>query len=194
MLNARILTKMHDDANADWHSGRPLPVYNDVFLAIVLAHHLANYDLWHQEDQARNPDASDTVIALVKHKIDTLNQQRNDLIERLDGWLLDEAGAQNPDAPLHSESPGAMIDRLSILSLKVFHTREEALRESATREHRERNRERLKLLIDQRGDLADCLDALWAQVVHGTRRFKLYRQMKMYNDPELNPVLYTRRP
>jgi hypothetical protein len=184
---------MHDDANAAWHTRLPLPVYNDEFLAIVLANHLANYDLWHREDEARDPDASDTVIALVKHSIDTLNQQRNDLIERMDRWLLDKAGTQNAQAPLNSETPGAMIDRLSILSLKVYHTREEALRKSATKEHRTRNKDRLKLLLEQQSDLAGCLDALWAQVGAGERRFKLYRQMKMYNDPQLNPVLYTRK-
>ncbi len=87
-----------------------------------------------------------------------------------------------------------MIDRLSILALKIYHTREEAHRTSATEEHRQRNTGRLALLEEQRDDLADCLDALWAEVLQGTRRFKLYRQMKMYNDPELNPAVYGQRP
>jgi hypothetical protein len=83
-----------------------------------------------------------------------------------------------------------MIDRLSILELKIFHTAEEAERKGATEEHRERNRARLRVLEEQRGDLRGCLDALWREVMAGRRRFKLYRQMKMYNDPELNPAVY----
>jgi len=86
-----------------------------------------------------------------------------------------------------------MIDRLSILALKIYHTREETLRETATEAHRSRNTARLAVLEEQRRDLAGCLDALWAEVTAGTRRFKLYRQMKMYNDPELNPMVYGRR-
>src|SRR6185503_11954342 len=106
--------------------------------------------------------------------------------------LLTLAGEQNPDAPLNSETPGLMIDRMSILALKIYHTGEEAWRESATEAHRQKNAARLAVLEEQRSDLAGCLDALWSEVRKGTRRFKLYRQMKMYNDPELNPVVYGR--
>ena len=104
-----------------------------------------------------------------------------------------EAIANRPEAPLHSETPGMMIDRLSILALKIFHTEEETRRASATEEHRQRNRERLTLLREQRTDLAHALDALLDDVTNGRRRFKLYRQMKMYNDPELNPAVYKRK-
>jgi hypothetical protein len=103
------------------------------------------------------------------------------------------AGEQNPGAPLHSETPGMMIDRLSILALKIYHTREEAQRETASEVHRARNAARLTVLEEQRRDLAECLNDLWNEVTAGTRRFKLYRQMKMYNDPELNPMVYGRR-
>jgi hypothetical protein len=96
----------------------------------------------------------------------------------------------NPDAPLHSESPGLIIDRLSILGLKIYHTREEAERAEAPAGHAERNRERLAILEEQRADLAHCLDQLWRDTLAGTRRFKLYRQLKMYNDPSLNPAVY----
>jgi hypothetical protein len=90
----------------------------------------------------------------------------------------------------HSETPGMMIDRMSILSLKLFHTKEEMDRAGAPEGHRERNAERLATLQEQRGDLIRCLDRFWAQVCAGERYFRQYRQLKMYNDPELNPVLY----
>ncbi|MGB8259692.1 MAG: DUF4254 domain-containing protein, partial [Terracidiphilus sp.] len=103
---------------------------------------------------------------------------------------LEPLGLPEPAAPLHSESPGLMIDRLSILALKIYHTREEAERTGAPTGHAERNRERLEVLVEQRADLAACLDTFWAEVVSGRRRFKLYRQLKMYNDPTLNPAIY----
>jgi hypothetical protein len=162
-------------------------------MELALSQHRANFDLWHEEDKARDPHATNAEIAAVKHAIDRLNQQRNDLVEKIDESLLVLAGEQNPGAPLHSETPGMMIDRLSILALKIYHTREEARRETATEVHRARNAARLTVLEEQRRDLAECLNDLWNEVIAGTRRFKLYRQMKMYNDPELNPMVYGRR-
>ncbi|HLJ78149.1 MAG TPA: DUF4254 domain-containing protein, partial [Acidobacteriaceae bacterium] len=103
---------------------------------------------------------------------------------------LAERGLPNPAAELHSESPGLMIDRLSILALKMYHTREEIERPGAPAGHAGRNRERLALLTEQRDDLAGCLDRLWQEVLAGRRRFKMYRQLKMYNDPALNPAIY----
>ena len=161
-------------------------------MALAMAQHRANFELWHEEDKARVPGAPDAEIVRVKRAIDVLNQRRNDLVEKMDVWLIGRL-EQNEDAPLHSETPGLMVDRLSILALKIYHTREEATRESATEDHRLKNRGRLELLEEQRKDLAGCLDALWSEVLKGTRRFKLYRQMKMYNDPELNPAVYGRR-
>jgi hypothetical protein len=163
------------------------------WLTAVERQHRANFDLWHIEDEARTPQASDESLAGVKRQIDTTNQQRNDLVEELDrillGWL-ESNGLPNPGAPLNSESPGLMIDRLSILSLKIYHTREEAARGHAPAGHTERNRKRLAMLEEQRNDLSDCLDALWRETLAGTRRVKIYRQLKMYNDPDLNPAIY----
>ena len=99
----------------------------------------------------------------IKHAIDALNQRRNDLVETLDRMLLSAAGQQNASAPLHSESPGLIIDRLSILALKIYHTAEESHRASASDAHRQKNLERLALLEEQRSDLAACLDTLWKQ-------------------------------
>jgi cell division protein FtsB len=192
MLDALLIARMQDENTAAWHEVERSAAEADGLLAIAMAQHRANFDLWHEEDKARDPGATDADIAGVKRAIDRLNQRRNDLVEKMDAWLLD-ALEQNERAPLHSETPGLMIDRLSILALKIFHTREEAHRDTATEAHRQRNAERLTLLSEQRADLAACLDSLWADVLDGKRRFKLYRQMKMYNDPELNPVMYGRK-
>jgi hypothetical protein len=133
-------------------------------------------------------------VARIKRAIDALNQKRNDLMEAMDASLLEAAGQQEPSAPLHSESPGLILDRLSILALKLYHTAEESRRASGSDAHRQRNLERLHLLEQQRADLAACLETLWAEVLAGTRRFKLFRQLKMYNDPELNPAVYSHMP
>jgi len=188
MLDAADILRLHDQSTAHGHDpASPAPMPGSSFAQLVLDQHQANFDLWHKEDEARDPHASDATIAQVKHTIDTLNQRRNDLAEEIDHLLL-EAASPNPEAPLHSESPGLIVDRLSILALKIFHIAEQLHR--STPEHQQRNRLRLTVLNEQRNDLAGCLDELWAEVLHGRRRFKLYRQLKMYNDPTLNPVLY----
>jgi hypothetical protein len=202
MLDAQTITELHRRATARWHQDESWPnatalaelTAGDPLLQFALAHHRANFDLWHEEDKAREPGASDAHITAVKHAIDALNQTRNDLVEAMDRALLEAAGEQNSSAPLHSESPGLILDRLSILALKVYHTTEEAHRASASEAHHRKNLERLALLEEQRSDLACCLDQLWNEVLHGKRRFKLYRQMKMYNDPELNPMVYAHKP
>jgi hypothetical protein len=194
MLDALLITRMQDEMTAALHDAEgelAVETSADGLMALAMAQHRANFELWHEEDKARVPGVPDGEIARVKRAIDGLNQRRNDLMEKMDVWLMERLD-QDPVAPLHSETPGLMIDRLSILALKIYHTREETHRESATEAHRVRNVERLALLEEQRGDLAMCLDALWAEVLGGRRRFKLYRQMKMYNDPELNPAVYSR--
>jgi hypothetical protein len=193
MLDVSHLLPLHDAANAHGHDDTlPAPSPASEFEQLMLEQHQANFDLWHEEDKARDPDAADSAIVAVKRAIDRLNQRRNDLLEQMDMRLLAHAQPQmNPAAPLHSETPGLIIDRLSILSLKIFHTEEQAHR--STPEHRAASQSRLQLLLAQRSDLAGCLAALWDEVLAGKRRFKLYRQLKMYNDPELNPVLYGKR-
>jgi hypothetical protein len=143
MLTALEITRLHDQATLRWHqdpaapvplvpaaSAAPAPTVSLIELA--LAHHRANFDLWHEEDKAREPGASDAAIARVKCSIDSLNQTRNDLVEAIDRLLLAAAGVQNPAAPLHSESPGLILDRLSVLALKLYHTAEEAHRPTAS--------------------------------------------------------------
>ena len=191
-LHVAGILRTHDQANIAWHETRLVEPPSDELFAFILRQHHANFDLWHEEDDARSPDAADARIAEVKRAIDRLNQQRNDLVEQIDQLLLTLAGSQNEAAPLHSETPGLIIDRLSILALKLYHTAEEAHRTSATDAHRTRSKARLSVLEQQRSDLAQCLELLWTQVLAGERRFRLYQQMKMYNDPDLNPVLYSR--
>jgi hypothetical protein len=203
MLDVSQITRMHDEATLRWHQGEPSsdearslaeqPRPAADLAELALAHHRANFDLWHTEDLARAPGATDAEVARIKRAIDTLNQRRNDLMEAMDSALLEAAGSQQATAPLHSESPGLILDRLSILALKLYHTAEESRRVSASEAHRRRNLDRLHLLEEQRADLAACLDALWAEVLRGKRRFKRFHQLKMYNDPELNPMVYSHK-
>ncbi len=191
MLNAPAIPLLHDRATAHWHT--PAPPFQEAATpleTLILKQHRANFDLWHREDEARAPLADGAVMIEINHCIDSLNQLRNDLVERIDVAMLEATPAQPETAPLHSGTPGLMIDRLSILSLNIFHTAEETHRAGASAAHHQRNRERLALLTEQRNDLASCLEVLWADVLAGRRRFKLYRQLKMYNDPALNPILY----
>lgn len=198
MAFARLLSGVHilqlfDEWSARWHHQSFASESADPFDAAVECLHQANFELWHQEDKARDPHAGDAAIATAKRAIDVINQRRNDRMERCDELLLERLAAEklpNPGAELHSETPGLMLDRLSILSLKLYHTREETERIPSPHGHRERNLRRLAILENQRNDLAMCLDRLWQRVLRGDRRFQVYRQLKMYNDQDLNPVLY----
>ena len=195
LLSADAIVRLHDHSTAAWHDqdNRQTIPPDGTFLKLVQAQHLANLELWHIEDRARTPQASDHELAEVKRAVDRTNQRRNDVAEQCDILLLatlEPYKLPSPTAELHSESPGLMLDRLSILALKIFHTQEEIARLNAPQGHSERNRKRLQILEAQRADLAGCLDRLWQQTIHGERRFKLYRQLKMYNDPSLNPAVY----
>jgi len=201
-FSAVEIAHLHDRATALWHRNEdPHHIHAHDFLDTVLNQHRANFDLWHTEDRARDPRASDHDIAEVKRTIDRYNQRRNDLAEQCDVLLLNHAsdllrpqGRPPAAAQLHSESPGLIIDRLSILALKIFHTQEEIDRPNAPAGHADRNRQRLATLTEQRDDLVACLDQLWADTIAGRRRFKIYRQFKMYNDPTLNPSIYGSTP
>jgi hypothetical protein len=162
----------------------------------VAANHRYNRLLWQQEDRARRTDVGPAIIAASKRMIDRRNQQRNDAVEAMDEAILSLLAAQGahpqPDARLSSETAGAMIDRLSILALKIFHMHAQSLRAEAGAAHMEACRVKLDRLTAQRLDLAGCLDQLLADAVAGRAYFKVYRQFKMYNDPALNPWLYGR--
>ncbi len=173
----------------------------------VQTNHLYNCRLWAEEDLARRTTVADAEIAANKRAIDACNQARNDATERVDEILLValglvDADSARTDAPratvppgarLNSETAGSMIDRLSILSLKVNAMRAQTLRSDVDEAHRDSSRGKLARLEQQRSDLAGCLDALLADAAAGRAYFKVYRQFKMYNDPRFNPVLVAER-
>lgn len=161
----------------------------------IEANHRFNCLLWREEDKARRTDVGPAEIAASKRLIDQHNQKRNDAVEAVDEAILAALAplARAHDARLSSETAGAMIDRLSILSLKIFHMREQTERTDAGTAHIDSCSGKLQRLMLQRRDLASCLDQLLADACAGRAYFKVYRQFKMYNDPTLNPYLYGKR-
>lgn len=157
--------------------------------------HRCNTALWGEEDRARRTDVPESEIVRCKRAIDRYNQRRNDAVEMLDQRLLAalDTTVPAPDARLSSETAGAMTDRLSILALKIHHMRLQTERDDADEAHLRRCRDKLSVLIEQRADLAGCLDRLLWEARCGAAVFKSYRQFKMYNDPTLNPELYRQR-
>ena len=156
--------------------------------------HRYNFLLWHEEDIARSPSVTDGRIAQVKRAIDRYNQLRNDCIEKVDDWLVADLIARGiaaaPVAPAATETPGAAIDRLSILELRRYHMREQIERKDATQEHREKAAARMVVLDEQRAHLIQATDRLLTEIYSAQRPLRLFRQMKMYNDPTMNPYLY----
>ena len=161
----------------------------------VLVNHHFNCSLWNEEDLARRTQAGDAEIAGNKRNIDRFNQARNDAMERIDDSLLKLAAdwPREASARASSETAGAMIDRLSILSLKVHHMGLQTMRADVDQAHRDNALSRHATLSQQRADLASCFDRLLSEMAAGTGFFRIYRQFKMYNDPNLNPALVAER-
>jgi len=196
MIDVSEIVQLHVSAVADWHR-EPMENRYEGLLGLVCQQHQFNYQLWHQEDIARSPDVSDCEIATVKRAIDRLNQLRNDWIERVDDWLtryLDEHHiAPEAEAPQNSETPGSIIDRMSIIALRIFHLEEQLERTDIDDAHQEKVQSRVAICRVQQQELAMCLEILLNQIVAGQVRHRTYRQFKMYNDPSLNPYLYQRQ-
>jgi hypothetical protein len=186
---AKEITALHDYALLA--PGQPARFKEGIWAAIE-ANHWHNCSLWEQEDLARRRDVPDAEIASNKRAIDAHNQKRNDAIEKIDEALLAvlEQITRTRNARQHSETAGAMIDRLSILSLKIKAMRAQTERTDVDRAHLDACVAKLNLLSRQRADLAACLDRLLAEAQRGETFFKVYRQFKMYNDPKLNPAMY----
>ena len=191
-VSAAAIRAFHEARAADaaWIAStavtRPAEIWRD-----IEANHRHNCGLWAEEDLARRRNVPDSEIAANKRAIDRFNQARNDAIERIDEALLARIADVVPrtDAWHNSETAGAMVDRLSILSLKTLNMGREAKRPDADDAHRQACAEKLARLNLQRDDLARCLDTLLARAIEGRAFWRVYRQFKMYNDPKLNPYL-----
>lgn len=150
---------------------------------------------WHLEDIIRDPHIDPLEALALKRRIDRSNQDRTDLVEQIDSWFRQYFSDVTPlpDARLNTESPAWAVDRLSILALKIYHMREQAERQDATQEHRERCKAKLDVLLEQQKDLSTAIEQLLEDIKDGKKYMKVYRQMKMYNDPSTNPILYANR-
>ena len=196
MIDVARITRLHREMVVRWHS-REIDNPHHGFLAVVCQQFSFNFRLWHEEDIARSRDEPDARIAQVKRNIDGLNQQRNDWIEKLDDYLTAElesrAIAAPLEAPLNTETAGSVIDRLSILALRIYHLEEQLQRTDAAPDHLQSVERKLGVCFVQQEDLARSLQELLDDIFAGRRRHKTYRQFKMYNDPALNPYLYQAR-
>lgn len=150
---------------------------------------------WHLEDIIRDPNIDPVEALAIKRRIDRSNQDRTDLVELIDSYFLDKYKniAPSRDATINTESPAWAIDRLSILALKIYHMRQEAERKDSAEEHKEACRKKLDVLLEQKKDLSCAIDQLISDIEGGRKYMKVYKQMKMYNDPALNPVLYGKK-
>ncbi|MBR1932566.1 MAG: DUF4254 domain-containing protein [Prevotella sp.] len=150
---------------------------------------------WHYEDIIRDPHIDPTEALALKRRIDRSNQDRTDLVEQIDTWFRQQYSdvVPQPDARLNTESPAWAVDRLSILALKIYHMQEQAQRTDASAEHQQRCQQKLAVLLEQQKDLSLAIDQLLDDYQQGRKVMKVYRQMKMYNDPSTNPVLYGKK-
>ena len=192
-LQVTDLTQMQIDTVRRWHA-EPIGHSLEGLLGLVCDQHAINFRLWHEEDKARSPTATDMEIAAVKRTIDGLNQQRHNQIEKVDDAISEAVAAAGipvaADAPINTETPGSVIDRLSILSLRLFHYGEQCERSDTEPEHRAKVAQRLAVCETQLADLSLSLQQLLDDIFAGRKRHKTYRQMKMYNDASLNPAIY----
>lgn len=168
------------------------PFQNDSLERLLYAKNWIDTVQWHLEDIIRDENIDPTEALKLKRRIDASNQQRTDLVEYIDTWFLQKYSNVTPNlgARINSETPAWAVDRLSILALKVYHMSLEANRESASEEHRNNCTAKLNVLLEQKKDLFEAIDQLLLDIENGKIKMKVYRQMKMYNDENLNPVLY----
>ena len=150
---------------------------------------------WHFEDIIREPDIDPVEGIKLKRRIDKSNQDRTDLVEMIDSYFLDKYKdvAVNPDATINTESPAWAVDRLSILALKIYHMEEQTQRDDASEEHKAKCQKKLDVLLEQKKDLSSAIDQLLNDIEAGRKYMKVYKQMKMYNDPSTNPILYGKK-
>ncbi|MDF3059686.1 MAG: hypothetical protein K0R17_3901 [Rariglobus sp.] len=190
LFNAGAIAGQQALLTEQWHVREPAVSDGSGFAGLVAQNHLRNFQLWHEEDVARRNDLGFERVFQAKRAIDKYNQERNNFIEEMDKALVAALQPVESGCPRNSETPGMIIDRLSILALKEFHMREEAGRPDASASHREACATKLARIVRQRTDLTQSLAELLADVAEHRRTFAVYYQFKMYNDPALNPQLY----
>ena len=195
MIDVKKIIALQEQNVIEWHNSLLGSCLESPWIFIE-ENNKWNFKLWHEEDIARVKDIEAERIVIAKRNIDSFNQRRNDAMEKIDEWvlnsMLDFENLLSKELPLHSETPGMMIDRLSIMGLKKYHMNEEANRLGTSEKHRELCADKVMLLNEQINDLAFCLHVVLEKIKNGQLKFKVYRQLKMYNDPTLNPQLYLR--
>ncbi len=197
MISA-LANKIFNQAITDYHQfdniDQPIvnPFEKDSLSHLFYQKNWIDTAQWHMEDVVRNPEIDPVEGLSWKRRIDAQNQVRTDMVEFIDSYFLNlyREITPLPNATVNTESPAWAIDRLSILALKIYHMQEQAERPSATAEHRQECNAKLDVLLSQRTDLSTSIDELLADIEKGNKYMKVYKQMKMYNDPSLNPVLY----
>lgn len=196
-----IANEVFDRSVADYHktdnvdAGIRNPYQRGSFEAILYSKNWVDAVQWHLEDIIRDPEIDPVAALELKRRIDRSNQVRTDMVEDIDTWMRDKYKDTEvlADATINTESPAWALDRLSILALKIWHMREQAERADADAEHVARCKCKLDVLLEQRQDLSLAIDQLLDDIAAGRKYMKVYRQMKMYNDPSTNPVLYAKK-
>lgn len=192
-----IFQRSIDDYHLKDHVDTPIvnPFNEGTFEHLLYAKNWIDTVQWHLEDIIRLPNIEPVEGIKLKRRIDKSNQDRTDLVEKIDDEFLREFGnvAPKPGARINSETPAWLLDRMSILLLKIFHMKEQTLRTDASADHIAKCQAKLDVLLEQRADMERAFDELIEDIGSGARRFKVYRQMKMYNDASLNPILYNQK-
>ncbi|MBA4277056.1 DUF4254 domain-containing protein [Flavobacterium sp.] len=180
----------HQFDNVDQPINNPFP--KEKFEHLLYLKNWIDTVQWHFEDIIRDPNIDPVAALTLKRRIDASNQERTDMVEYIDGYFLQKYAhvAVKDNAKINSESPAWAFDRLSILALKIYHMQEEATRAEATQDHRDKCQAKLNILLEQRTDLSTAIEELLIDIENGDKFMKVYKQMKMYNDDDLNPVLY----
>ncbi|HRD56761.1 MAG TPA: DUF4254 domain-containing protein [Ferruginibacter sp.] len=189
----RSIADYHVKDNVDTEIVNPYP--KDSLEQLMYVKNWVDTVQWHLEDIIRNPQIDPLEALAIKRRIDSSNQHRTDLVEFIDSWFLNQYNSVKlePTATYNTESPAWAIDRLSILELKIFHMQIEADRKDASDEHRKNCTDKLNVLLTQRVDLSTAIQQLLDDIAAGKKFMKVYKQMKMYNDESLNPVLYQKK-
>lgn len=197
-MNAQLCNQIFEKSIADYHQyDRVEQPINNPYAAdskenLIYLKNWIDTVQWHYEDLIRDPNIDPKDGMDLKRLIDKSNQHRTDIVEQIDDWFLEEfkSIAHQADAQLNTESPAWVVDRLSILALKIYHMQEQVDRKDANESHKEKQQQKLDILLEQRNDLSQSFNDLIADIKSGKRLMKVYRQMKLYNDPTTNPVLY----